>query len=234
MKTHRKILIFIIAGTILILVAYYISVYVQPLLQPETNFRLFTFFLAVTGVITVIGAAISGINDYLEISQKISRSKENRNNFDESLTSYSPPNTSNLESSKITENLHYQILIIENDLNQRRELADLLRNCGYKVRTVASVKHAIAVVRKVNCGIGVVLADIHMPGELDGIDAINEIQLICPNIQFIIISAYPTNKSYRERVYREGLIVMGWVDKPLINTNKRVLLNLLEIALQNN
>lgn len=85
------------------------------------------------------------------------------------------------------------ILIIENDLNQQLWIEEELVNEGYGVLTTASGRESLALVRDMQ--VDLVVLDIHMP-DMDGLDVLNHLLGINPQLPIIIHTAYP---AYCER-----------------------------------
>lgn len=124
------------------------------------------------------------------------------------------------------------VLIVDDEKMARRNLAQLLESHNYNVSLALSGKHAVTKIDKKISDIGVVLMDIKMPGEIDGIQAAIQIQNKYPDLPIILITAFSDVAEYQRRVYNTGLAVAGWIDKPIAGKNKKKLINLIEIILQ--
>ena len=81
----------------------------------------------------------------------------------------------------------------------------------------------------------VILMDIKMPGQIDGIQAALRIQELYPTIPIIFVTAFGSNENYRRTVSESGLKIVRWIDKPVAGRNRENLLdilNIIEIILQ--
>ena len=118
------------------------------------------------------------------------------------------------------------ILVADDEVQARKGLAELLRNRNYNVRLARSGKHAVTAVSGNN--VGLVLMDIKMPGELDGIDATRQIQRLHPELPVVFLSAFCANAEYQRRVQEDNLRIAGCVDKPVVGANWDRLLSIVE------
>ena len=62
------------------------------------------------------------------------------------------------------------ILVVEDEILIRMDLADYLRECGYHVIEASNADEAMAVLQS-GREVGVALADVQMPGSMDGFGA---------------------------------------------------------------
>lgn len=106
-----------------------------------------------------------------------------------------------------------QILLVEDEKVAREALAQILRRREYEVVLAESASRAILQARK--GGIGVVLMDIVLGGEMDGIEAAQEIQYVHPFTSFIFVSAYAGDPLYKERIHRSQVRIGGLLEKPI-------------------
>ncbi|HMU41878.1 MAG TPA: sigma-54 dependent transcriptional regulator [Ignavibacteriaceae bacterium] len=84
---------------------------------------------------------------------------------------------------------NYNILIIDDESIQREILAGYLKKKGYKIFSASSGEEGIAIVK--NNLIDIVLSDFKMPDKT-GFEVLEEIKLLNPEINFIMITAYGT------------------------------------------
>lgn len=84
---------------------------------------------------------------------------------------------------------NYSILIIDDEKSQREILSGFLSKKGYKVYTVESGSQGIKIIKEQI--VDIVLSDYKMP-EMTGIEILEEVSVINPNISFVIITAYGT------------------------------------------
>jgi CheY-like chemotaxis protein len=61
----------------------------------------------------------------------------------------------------------HTILVVEDDIFVRLDIAEYLRDCGYRVIEAGTAAEAIDVLES-NVPIDLVFSDIQMPGEMDG------------------------------------------------------------------
>lgn len=120
-----------------------------------------------------------------------------------------------------------RLLIAEDLIPAGNALKEMLELRGYKVSLVTSGKCAVKKVYRIGEEIGVILMDINMPGEIDGIDAARQIQQKYPQIPVILVTAFAENEVYKQRIKEEKLGIVGVVDKPIIGANEIKLINLI-------
>ncbi len=106
-----------------------------------------------------------------------------------------------------------QILLVEDQQLARESLVEILKRKGYEVVGTESGSSAILQARK--DGAGVVLMDIVLGSEMDGISAAWEIQQVQPLTSFIFVSAFADNPEYRLRAQQSRIRVGGWLSKPI-------------------
>ncbi len=101
------------------------------------------------------------------------------------------------------------ILIIDDDISLCDTLSDILTMEGHNVRYVIHGDQAIELIQ--NDGIDIVLLDLLLPG-LDGIQVLQRILKIDPEIAVIMISGFGTIEKAVEAVH---LGAYEWMEKPL-------------------
>ena len=79
------------------------------------------------------------------------------------------------------------ILFVDDSPVARRLFTRLLKTRGYKVTGAADAREALALFSKEN--FDVVIADLHLKSELDGIDVLREIEKVRPNKGKILLTA---------------------------------------------
>ncbi len=79
-----------------------------------------------------------------------------------------------------------RILIVDDDHVQRQVVADALSRLGYQVETAASGEQALQCLKAVPADI--IIADLVMPGGLDGFETFRRAREISPGLKAIIIS----------------------------------------------
>jgi len=80
-----------------------------------------------------------------------------------------------------------RVLIVDDEANMRRTLADILRNEGYEVTTAATGEEAVQ--RCSAADYDIVLMDVRMPG-MDGVEAFRRIRRHQEGVRVILMSAY--------------------------------------------
>ncbi|GAC1038148.1 response regulator [Pseudomonas sp. No.117] len=83
-----------------------------------------------------------------------------------------------------------QILVLEDDLSQRELLTELLTEQGLDVVAVASSDDALAHMDSRGSETKLVIADVNVPGMLDGLAFAQLAAVSWPTVPFIIISGY--------------------------------------------
>ncbi|MFN8613453.1 MAG: response regulator [Vulcanimicrobiota bacterium] len=80
------------------------------------------------------------------------------------------------------------ILVLEDDEDLRELVADLLRAEGYEVVGVSNAQDAVTVARRSDFHL--LLADVRMAGEADGVAALEAIKSRAPHVRSIIMTGY--------------------------------------------
>ena len=104
---------------------------------------------------------------------------------------------------------NYSILIIDDEKSQREILSGFLSKKGYKVYTAESGSQGIKIIKEQI--VDIVLSDYKMP-EMTGIEILEEVSVINPNISFVIITAYGTVEN-AVKAMRLGAI--DYISKPV-------------------
>ena len=102
-----------------------------------------------------------------------------------------------------------RILIVDDEKNMRKTLADILRDEGYQVATAATGEEAVALCSQQD--FDVVLMDVRMPG-MDGVEAFRRIRRHREGVRVLLMSAYDVNQ-LKEAALDEGAI--AFLSKPL-------------------
>jgi len=83
----------------------------------------------------------------------------------------------------------YNILVIDDEVAQRDVLTGYLKKKGYKVFSASSGKEGIEIAR--TNPVDIILSDFKMP-DLSGLDVLEQVKKINPEISFVIVTAYGT------------------------------------------
>ena len=79
------------------------------------------------------------------------------------------------------------ILVVEDEILIRMDLADYLRECGYHVIEASNADEAMAVLQS-GRQVGVALSDVQMPGSMDGFGLARWVRANRPNTKVILTS----------------------------------------------
>lgn len=90
------------------------------------------------------------------------------------------------------------ILVVEDEILIRIELADELRDQGYAVIEAADANEALSILRS-NAGVDVLVTDIRMPrGTMDGLALAGRVRTEYPAMKVLITSAHMSRENGRE------------------------------------
>ena len=84
----------------------------------------------------------------------------------------------------------YRILLVEDENLIRVTLAEMLEEAGYVVVEAATGDEACSLMHGLN-GFDVLLTDIQMPGQADGIDVAHKFQAQHPNAPVVFMTGRP-------------------------------------------
>ncbi len=104
---------------------------------------------------------------------------------------------------------NYSILIIDDEKSQREILSGFLLKKGYKVFTAESGQQGLKMIK--DQAIDIILSDFKMP-EMTGIDILEKVSLINPEISFVLITAYGTVEN---AVKAMQLGAVDYISKPV-------------------
>lgn len=104
--------------------------------------------------------------------------------------------------------MSYQILLVEDDLDLRETMLDVLNDQGYRVLAVASGQQAVQEASHHNFDL--IITDIRMEG-MDGLEALERTRKIQPSVSSLVVSGYA---SEHETLKALSLNVGGYLKKP--------------------
>ncbi|HEY1748637.1 MAG TPA: response regulator [Xanthobacteraceae bacterium] len=81
------------------------------------------------------------------------------------------------------------LLVVEDEVLIRLSTSDFLRNEGFTVLEAGSAREALTVLNA-RYDVSVVITDIHMSGEFEGLELIREIRRSFPAVKIVTASAY--------------------------------------------
>jgi len=114
---------------------------------------------------------------------------------------------------------NYNILIIDDEKSQREILSGFLSKKGYNVYSAESGSQGLKMVKDKT--IDIILSDFKMP-EMTGIEILEQVSLINPEISFIIITAYGTVEN---AVKAMQLGAIDYISKPVNLDELEILLD---------
>ena len=115
-----------------------------------------------------------------------------------------------------TEN-QVHILVVDEDNEERARVAGLLRETGYRVRTVDNGEQALAEMGRVP--VQLVVADLWLGGDMAGLELLREVRQRSPGTGFVVLTAYASLDSAL-RAINEG--VDGYLLKPVELSSLRI------------
>ncbi len=111
-----------------------------------------------------------------------------------------------------------RILVIDDEVNIRKSLEEILQDEGYEVITVASGEEGIEIIKDEHEIFDLVLLDIKLPG-IDGLEVLKRIKEKSPAVEVVMISGHGTIESAVEAM---KMGAYDFLEKPL--SMKRVLI----------
>jgi len=111
-----------------------------------------------------------------------------------------------------------KILVVDDEKDMRWLLSNFLKEDGYTVYEAEDCGHALNFLKK-DSPPDLILLDLRIPGEIDGIDLLKEIKTTMPEIQVIILTAYGNIGSAVEAI---KLGAYDYLAKPFENERLRL------------
>ena len=111
-----------------------------------------------------------------------------------------------------------KILVVDDEKDMRWLLSNFLKEDGYTVYEAEDCGHALNFLKK-DSPPDLILLDLRIPGEMDGIDLLKEIKTTMPKIQVIILTAYGNIGSAVEAI---KLGAYDYLAKPFENERLRL------------
>ncbi len=97
------------------------------------------------------------------------------------------------------------ILVVDDEATLRSVFADLLASQGYRCITAANAVDALQIIEANVFKLDMLVTDIRMPGQLNGLDLANKVRELQPDTAILVISGHaadPIMKEVEERGYR--------------------------------
>jgi DNA-binding NtrC family response regulator len=111
-----------------------------------------------------------------------------------------------------------KILVVDDEKDMRWLLSNFLKEDGYTIYEAEDCGHALNFLKK-DSPPDLILLDLRIPGEMDGIDLLKEIKTTMPEIQVIILTAYGNIGSAVEAI---KLGAYDYLAKPFENERLRL------------
>lgn len=111
-----------------------------------------------------------------------------------------------------------KILVVDDEKDMRWLLSNILKEDGYTIYEAEDCGHALNLLKK-DSPPDLILLDLRIPGEMDGIDLLKEIKTTRPEIQVIILTAYGNIGSAVEAI---KLGAYDYLAKPFENERLRL------------
>lgn len=102
------------------------------------------------------------------------------------------------------------ILLLDDEQEILKSLGEILSRFGYQVEAHSDGRSALAMLKEGN-KIDLVITDYRMPG-MDGLEFLNALRLLDPNVPVIMLTAYGAVESYLKSI---SLGVFEYVNKPI-------------------
>lgn len=102
-----------------------------------------------------------------------------------------------------------KVLIVDDEVNQRRSLAIGLRLESFEVAEAADGQEAMTFFEAGGCA-DVAIIDLMMPG-INGLDLARRLRRACPEVRVVLTSAYHLSE---RQVARADVGAVGFVPKP--------------------
>ena len=109
------------------------------------------------------------------------------------LPAVSPEQNTPIPSKKEMKFGHGNILIMDDEVQIRNVLGEMVQACGYNFQAVADGEEALSVFRQAQdrgTPFSAVILDLTIPGGLGGKDVVNEMLLLDPHLRAIVVSGY--------------------------------------------
>jgi DNA-binding NtrC family response regulator len=111
-----------------------------------------------------------------------------------------------------------RILVVDDEKDMRWLLSNILKEDGYAIYEAEDCGRALKFLKKDSTP-DLILLDLRIPGEMDGIDLLKEIKTVRPEIQVIILTAYGNIGSAVEAI---KLGAYDYLTKPFENERLRL------------
>jgi CheY-like chemotaxis protein len=90
----------------------------------------------------------------------------------------------------------FTVLVVDDEALVRMMVVEALEDAGYRVLEAGDSQEALEMLREHGDRVQVLMTDVHMPGEKNGIALVQEVEREYPNIRSIVVSG----KALRDEV----------------------------------
>ncbi|HEX7970069.1 MAG TPA: response regulator [Stellaceae bacterium] len=90
------------------------------------------------------------------------------------------------------------ILVVDDEATLRAVFADLLTSQGYRCITAANAVDALNIIEANVIKLDVLVTDIRMPGQIDGLDLANKVRQLQPDTAILLISGHAAASGMKE------------------------------------
>ena len=113
-------------------------------------------------------------------------------------------------------------LIVDDEPIIRAYLRAILQKEGYYTLEAENAAQAFCLVQKLNGGLNLVVSDVRMPGEMDGVDLAYAIRDGFPEIHVILVSGYACTESAKARLGSFQFIQKPFTPAAILEAVKKV------------
>jgi len=118
-----------------------------------------------------------------------------------------------------------EILVVEDDLANRRTINDILENAGYQVYSSASGDEALALLEGPANHVDILICDVQLPG-MSGIELIPAARNLSPDLKIVMMTGHPISEKNRNRIsqYSAELLLKPFKYEEIMAVVKKLLL----------
>jgi DNA-binding NtrC family response regulator len=85
-----------------------------------------------------------------------------------------------------------KLIVIEDELGMQDYFRVVLSRMGHELLVAENGSHGIELVRSESADL--IISDLNMPGEPNGMDLVRVIRELCPDTPMIVVSGFPTEE----------------------------------------
>jgi two-component system cell cycle sensor histidine kinase/response regulator CckA len=114
-------------------------------------------------------------------------------------------------------------LIVDDEPSIRAYLKVILQRECFHVLEAENAAQALRTVQRLDGGVDVIVSDIKMPGEMDGIDLVHSLRNSYPGVPIILISGYADDDSVKQATASFVFIQKPFVPDTLLKAVQKVM-----------